>query len=237
MGEKIKRGSIGPHQVYSIGKIGSIYIPRKRKKVHATRKAQENRYKALFFNMNFTDFYFSYTYDLTHTLQHNLTYTGKPFYNKRFAWNHFLMKPMLQCSQDTWRYLHPVIHGYFAQNTLCQHGRLFRMSIIARRCRYFAGTRYLKRGVNSQGRVANDVETEQIAEDCTWGSLHCDDRFSAFVQIRGSIPLFWGQEPRTLTPKPPIFLQRCDPLYAASKLHFRDLFRRFGYPIVVLNLV
>lgn len=85
--------------------------------------------------------------------------------------------------------------------------------------------------------VANDVETEQIAEDCNWGAMASEERFTAYVQIRGSIPLFWGQEPRTLTPKPPIFLQKCDPLYAATKLHFRDLFSRFGYPIVVLNLV
>lgn len=80
--EKVKRGCVGPHQVYSVGKTGYVYIPRKLQKVHKQPNSQEARYKTLFFNMVVTDFYFSYTYDLTHTLQHNLTYTGKPFYNK-----------------------------------------------------------------------------------------------------------------------------------------------------------
>ena len=35
---------------------------------------------------------------------------------------------------------------------------------IARRSRHFAGTRYLKRGISDDGKVANDVEVEQIIE-------------------------------------------------------------------------
>jgi phosphatidylinositol 3,5-bisphosphate 5-phosphatase len=232
--EKEKRGSIGPHQIYSVTKTGYVYVPFGQK---ISSNSVEGRYKNLFFSLDFTDFYFSYSYDLTHTLQHNLTYTGEPYYNKSFAWNHYLMKPLLSSGSQASYWAHPLVHGYFAQKTLSQHGRLFQMSIIARRSRHFAGTRYLKRGVNGQGQVANDVETEQIAEDCSLGALQSCGSFTAFVQMRGSIPLFWGQEPRTLTPKPPIFLQRCDPLYAATKLHFRDLFRRFGSPVVVLNLV
>ena len=76
--EKIKRGSIGPHQIYSIGKIGYVYIPNGRRE----QSVHENRYKSLFFEMDFTEFYFSYSYDLTHTLQHNLTFIGEPVYNK-----------------------------------------------------------------------------------------------------------------------------------------------------------
>ena len=38
-------------------------------------------------------------------------------------------------------------------------GKHFVLAIIARRSRYYAGTRYLKQGVNDKGRVANDVET------------------------------------------------------------------------------
>lgn len=84
--------------------------------------------------------------------------------------------------------------------------------------------------------MANDVETEQIAEDTSVSVLQSEGRFTSFVQIRGSIPLFWGQEPKSLTPKPPIYVLRCDPLYAATKLHIKDLYRRFGSPIVILNL-
>jgi len=34
------------------------------------------------------------------------------------------------------------------------------MILIARRSRYMAGPRYLKRGINEEGNVANFVETE-----------------------------------------------------------------------------
>ena len=41
------------------------------------------------------------------------------------------------------------------------------LTIIARRSRHFAGARFLKRGANEQGQVANHVETEQIVHDAT----------------------------------------------------------------------
>lgn len=62
--------------------------------------------------------------------------------------------------------------------------------------------RYLKRGVNEKGRVANDVETEQIVfEDSQDGN---PVRISSVVQNRGSIPLFWSQETSRLNIKPDI---------------------------------
>lgn len=38
-------------------------------------------------------------------------------------------------------------------------------------------------------------------------------------------------------PKPPIELNRVDPTYNATQLHFGDLFRRYSSPILVLDLV
>jgi len=76
--EKIKRGSVGPHQVYSVDKTGYVYIPEGKSPI----TPQETRYRTLFFALNFSEFYFSYSYDLTHTLQDNLTYTKKLYYNK-----------------------------------------------------------------------------------------------------------------------------------------------------------
>ncbi|KAF4366387.1 hypothetical protein F8388_018835 [Cannabis sativa] len=93
---------------------------------------------------------------------------------------------------------------------------------------------YLKRGVNDRGRVANDVETEQIVLDEEAGS--CKGKMSSVVQMRGSIPLFWSQEVSKF-PKPDIILQRYDPTYQATKLHFEDLVERYGNPIIVLNLI
>jgi phosphatidylinositol 3,5-bisphosphate 5-phosphatase len=107
--------------------------------------------------------------------------------------------------------------------------------LIARRSRYFAGTRYLKRGVSEQGKVANDVEHEQILHDDSTSASN--SMFSSFLQVRGSIPTFWTQESSVTIPKPPIELNRVDPTYTATQSHFEDLLKRYGSPIVVLDLV
>jgi hypothetical protein len=57
-----------------------------------------------------------------------------------------------------------VIHGYCKQiskylNYLDVNfkGTVFNVIVIARRCRHHAGTRYIKRGINVDGFVANYV--------------------------------------------------------------------------------
>lgn len=65
---------------------------------------------------------------------------------------------------------------------------------------------YLKRGVNDCGRVANDVETEQLVFDDEAGS--CKGKMTSVVQMRGSIPLFWSQETSKFSPKPDIFCKK-----------------------------
>ncbi|CAN1287336.1 Phosphoinositide phosphatase SAC2 [Linum perenne] len=92
--------------------------------------------------------------------------------------------------------------------------RDFKLTLIARRSRHYAGTRYLKRGVNEKGRVANDVETEQIVfEDSPEGY---PVQLSSVVQNRVS---------------------KKDKNYEATKLHFENLAKRYGNPIIILNLI
>lgn len=56
--------------------------------------------------------------------------------------------------------------------------------------------------MNEKGRVANDVETEQIVfEEAQDGN---PGRISSVVQNRGSIPLFWSQETSRLNIRPDI---------------------------------
>lgn len=69
--------------------------------------------------------------------------------------------------------------------------------------------RYLKRGLDEEGNVANDVEVEQIVEDM-YG------RFSAYRQMRGSVPVFWSQETKIAQPKPPIVVHK-DPAFVATR--------------------
>lgn len=65
----------------------------------------------------------SYTYDLTSTLQHNLTAANRPVqgrwpFNDRFAWNfHLLTAPFGGQDRSTIRahWLLPLVHGHVDQ--------------------------------------------------------------------------------------------------------------------------
>lgn len=138
-------------------------------------------------------------------------------------------------SLTSYQWILPIIHGAVVQRKVNDYGRSLNLVLIARRSRHFAGTRYLKRGVNEQGKVANEVEHEQIVHDQS--KFTSAGAFSSYLQIRGSIPIFWTQESSVTMPKPPIELNRVDPTYAATQLHFEDLFKRYSSPILALDLV
>eukprot|EP00899_Mesostigma_viride_P018725 jgi/Mesvir1/26854/Mv20603-RA.2 len=156
-------------------------------------------------------------------------------YENMFVWNEFLTRSMRRALGNT-RWAIPLVHGFFQQVKLSVFGHTFKVCLVSRRSRHFAGTRYLKRGLNDRGCVANDVETEQMV---LREPLFAGGRGSvaSVVQNRGSIPLFWSQETAGLTPKPDIVLQRYDPMYEASRLHFENLKARYGNPIIILNLI
>ncbi|KAK8350701.1 hypothetical protein V6Z12_A06G226000 [Gossypium hirsutum] len=172
------------------------------------------------------------------SLQRNLckNETGLGHYETMFVWNEFLTRGIRNNLNNTlWTVA--LAYGFFKQIQvkLSVSGRDFMFTLIARRSRHYAGTRYLKRGVNEKGRVANDVETEQIVfEDVPEG---CPTQISSVVQNRGSIPLFWSQETSRLNLRPDIILSKKDPNYDATRLHFENLVRRYGNPIIILNLI
>ena len=45
--------------------------------------------------------------------------------------------------------------------------RVIYVTLITRRSRYFAGARYLKRGVNDESNMAHKVETKQIVYEAS----------------------------------------------------------------------
>lgn len=118
--------------------------------------------------------------------------------------------------------------------------------------------RYLKRGVNEKGEVANDVEIEQIVSEDIPGGI--SSAIASVVQNRGSIPLFWSQQTSKFNLRPdiicmyllfsPSFAQytlfylyhilavhKKDKNFDATRLHFDNLVKRYGNPIIILNLI
>ena len=72
-------------------------------------------------------------------------------------------RPLRQALQSS-SWVIPLIHGFWQQRSLSLFGRSLTVTLIARRSKHFAGTRYRKRGVNFKGQVANDVEAEQLVD-------------------------------------------------------------------------
>uniref|UniRef100_A0A7N0UYZ8 SAC domain-containing protein n=2 Tax=Kalanchoe fedtschenkoi TaxID=63787 RepID=A0A7N0UYZ8_KALFE len=230
-------GKICGHSVYAVSKSEIIPLPNSSVRCNVANPKYENRYKKLLCAVDLTkDFFFSYSYCVMRSLQKNLcgNESGQVPYDSMFVWNEFLTRGIRNHLQNTiWTVA--LVHGFFKQATLSISGREFKVTLIARRSRHYAGTRYLKRGVNEKGRVANDVETEQIVFQDVPGEFPL--QISSVVQNRGSIPLFWSQETSRLNLRPNIILSKRDQNYQATRLHFENLVKRYGNPIIILNLI
>ncbi|KAM3502182.1 hypothetical protein MY10362_005028 [Beauveria mimosiformis] len=106
------------------------------------------------------------------------------------------------------------------------------ITLISRRSTKRAGLRYLRRGIDENGFTANMVETEQILSRSSWDS---SSPIYSFLQIRGSIPLFWTQTAYALKPVP-VLQHSPDENYKALRTHFEGLARNYGL-IQIVNLV
>nr|DBA24735.1 TPA: hypothetical protein GDO54_012354 [Pyxicephalus adspersus] len=121
-------------------------------------------------------FYFSTSYDLTHTLQ-RLSNTSPEFQemslleraDQRFVWNGHLLREF-SAQPEIQKFAVPVIHGFIAIHSCSVNGKYFDWILISRRSCFRAGVRYYVRGIS-----------------------------------RGSIPFFWSQRPNLkYKPKPQI---------------------------------
>ena len=247
---------IGGHYIYQIE--GTELVPLTTgasSRFASNRNPEETRFLGILNNLDLTkSFYFSYSYDITQSLQHNIIRQrramndglreAKEEFNSMFVWNRHLLGPATSALKHPFNWCLPIIHGFIDQSALDIFGRAVYITIIGRRSRHFAGARFLKRGVNDLGHVANDVETEQIVSEKLTTSFHApgsklytNPTYTSYVQHRGSIPLYWTQDNSGVTPKPAIDLSLQDPFYQPGALHFDNLFERYGCPVYVLNLI
>ncbi|CAF0829465.1 unnamed protein product [Brachionus calyciflorus] len=245
---------IGYHVIYTIEEASMIYIPYVEKTNQKEVNQDEQRYLKMFQAIDLRqNFYYSFTYDLTNTLQHNFAFIkqtentsstnptsnsvkligGKNKPCSKFLWNEFLLQPILK--KISYQWVVYLIHGYLSQSSINIYGCTVFVTLIARRSQKYAGTRFLKRGGTNEGYVANEVETEQIVHNGSVSSFQ-KGYFTSFVHTRGSIPCFWSQDPKAV-PKPPINIDVVDPFATVAARHFRQLLSRFGAPVIILNLV
>lgn len=201
------------------------------------QKAYNDRYLIMLQSiLRMPGYYFSYSYDLSSTLQRTSRQSApknqRPLplieaVNMEFVWNRALLSQLT--SETKFHYFClPIICGFVAIHPqLLIKQRSFRWVLISRRSTNRCGTRWFARGINPDGYVANYIETEQLL------LTDRNDRF-AFVQIRGSIPLFWSQLPN-LRYKPTFVVPKA-PHIESYGHHVRRLAREHGR-LCFVNLI
>ncbi|KAG5899838.1 hypothetical protein JTB14_012309 [Gonioctena quinquepunctata] len=228
-------GYIAGHAVWRLVKAELVPYNRSILHLDEAKQSDNNVYLNMVEQMLSTSFhYFSYDYDITHSIQ-RLHDISPDFWqqslceraDQRFVWNNYLLQPFKALGVK--RFCLPLLHGFISINQCVINGHSLNWTIISRRSILRAGTRLFRRGIDRDGNVANFVETEQIVE-------FQGDRAS-FVQIRGSIPLFWHQNP-DLRYKPPPTLLDMDPQeqQATCLRHLEELTTLYGKQVLV-NLI
>ncbi|XP_043856318.1 synaptojanin-2 isoform X2 [Dromiciops gliroides] len=149
---------------------------------------EEDRLIALKKILNSGMFYFSWpnagsNFDLTVRAQKQ----GDDNYElgNSFFWNQLLHVPLKHYQVNCSDWLLKVICGVVTIRTVYASHKQAKACLISRISCERAGARFHIRGVNDDGHVSNFVETEQ--------TIYMDGGVSSFVQIRGSVPLFWEQ--------------------------------------------
>ncbi|ESN98354.1 hypothetical protein HELRODRAFT_193055 [Helobdella robusta] len=110
-----------------------------------------------------------------------------------------------------------------------------KLCIISRRSRHRAGTRYKRRGVDDDGYTANYVETEQNLNQHPYKILEFVSHVVSFVQIRGSVPLYWSQSGNKYRP-PPRIERDFDQNFKAFSKHMQSVVKTYDR-VTIINLI
>ena len=258
-------GRLKGHMVYKV--ISTEFLPLRERALH---DPDEDTYLGLLRTLLKTGpMYFSYSFDLTNSFQRQAkSDPSLPLWKRaddRFFWNKFLQSDLMdsatgggsasglrggpQVGADP--FILPVIFGMLAIKTARIKSTPLTFSLITRRSRHRVGTRYLTRGIDDQGHVANYNETEQIVilndgnerlggfGDTENGKVRGNDgsetQVMAYVQTRGSVPVYWA-EVNTLKYVPNLQIRSVETAVDAARQHFNEQIRLYGDNYLV-NLV
>ncbi|KAI8139943.1 Endonuclease/exonuclease/phosphatase [Fennellomyces sp. T-0311] len=116
------------------------------------------------------NFYFTPDFDLTKTVQARYSYAARK----------------KQTDLDRGGFLVFAIRGYVGVESVSIESEKYELSVISKLSCKRAGTRFNSRGIDDNGHVANFVETETV--------LYSNRMCYAFIQTRGSVPVFWEHQ-------------------------------------------
>lgn len=261
-------GRLKGHMVYKI--ISTEFLPLRERALH---DPDEDTYLHLLKTLIKTGpMYFSYSFDITNSFQRQAqSDPGHPPWRRaddRFFWNKFIQSDLIdfangggsasglrggaQAGVDP--FILPVMFGMLRITQTRIKAKPLTFTLITRRSRHRAGTRYLTRGIDDQGHVANYNETEQIVilNDGTHGlggfaggqgmqngkvggDEGHDAQVMSYVQTRGSVPVYWA-EVNTLHYTPNLEVRGVETAVESAKRHFDEQINLYGDNYLV-NLV
>ena len=261
-------GRLKGHMVYKV--ISTEFLPLRERALH---DPDEDTYLNLLKTLLKTGpMYFSYSFDVTNSFQRQAQSDPSiPLWKRaddRFFWNKFIQSDLIhfasgaasgsglrggqQIGADP--FILPVMFGMLRITQTRIKATPLTFTLITRRSRHRAGTRYLVRGIDDQGHVANFNETEQIVilNDETrdlggfaggrgmqngkvGGNEGYDAQVMSYVQTRGSVPVFWA-EINTLHYTPKLHVRGVESAVEAARQHFNEQIKLYGDNYLV-NLV
>ncbi|KAH9710647.1 phosphoinositide phosphatase SAC6 [Citrus sinensis] len=196
-------GSYLGHPIYKVASLKILPCDHSLNNSSAEQKKVEAEFSCLLKLAERTPgLYFSYDTNLTLSVQRLNTLGDEskllPLWRQaepRFLWNNYLMEALIDNKLDP--FLLPVIQGSILMTLLASA--------------FCPWTRMWRRGADSDGYVANFVETEQV---------------------RGSIPFLWEQTV-DLTYKPKFEILRAEEAPRVVERHFLDLRKKYGNVLAV----
>ncbi|KAJ5919019.1 hypothetical protein N7466_009962 [Penicillium verhagenii] len=194
-------------------------------------------------------FYYSLDFNLTDRLQDRSDKSAAfdiDSLDEDMLWNSYMINPLLlfrshlppadKAKLDSSQLLTCVIRGYAGTLKIPATVSILPkvrtnfpslLTIVSRQSSRRAGTRFNSRGIDDDGNVANFVETELIL----WVSPGIT--FS-YVQLRGSVPIFWEQTPGLIPGQQKIEITRSsEATQHAFNQHFETLELEYGATHVV----
>jgi len=262
-------GRLKGHMVYKV--IATELLPLRERPLH---DPDEDTYYTLVKTLlKNGPMYFSYSIDITNTFQRqSRADLSAPLWKRaddRFFWNRFIQSDLIDFRTGTGAkasyrqqgceqpgidaFILPVMFGMMEIRNTRVKSTPFTFTLITRRSRHRAGTRYFSRGIDDEGHVSNYNETEQIiilndqneglggfaGGDGTQNGRMTNDgqdlQILSYVQTRGSVPVYWA-EVNTLHYVPNLQIRAVETAVDAARKHFEEQIRLYGENYLV-NLV
>ncbi|KAL8792626.1 MAG: hypothetical protein Q9195_004754 [Heterodermia aff. obscurata] len=248
-------GRIKGHMVYKV--IATEFLPLRERALH---DPDEDTYLHLLKTLiKSGPMYFSYSFDITNSFQRQAqSDPSQPLWQRadeRFFWNRFIQSDLIEFANGAGLrnqgghqhgadpFILPVMFGMMRITLTRIKATPVNFALITRRSRHRVGTRYLTRGIDDQGHVANFNETEQIVilNDGAGGlggfaggeqqngraTEHHDVQVMSYVQTRGSVPVYWA-EVNNLKYIPSLQVRGVETAVDAAKRHFDEQIKVYG---------